>query len=144
MAQVDETGTVPGQPEHEPIRSNRIQRSGLRPFRASRPTLIVDSQGCSRIGPESISSVRVGWKAVGLNALPAEWVLPFFVVDCTILQPRNSGALDQQVSQCIRDLGFENSPIIVRSSGTAETMGNRLSDHPKPASDYHLKTGQRE
>jgi hypothetical protein len=24
------------------------------------------------------------------------------------------------------------------------TEGNDLSDHPKPATDYHLKTGQRE
>ena len=32
----------------------------------------------------------------------------------------------------------------LRIAGVSDWLPHTLSDHPKPASDYHLKTGQRE
>jgi hypothetical protein len=53
---------------------------------------------------------------------------------------RNAPPLNESISMTLLRYLYPE----ICSSNTDNTCAMTLSDHPKPATDYHLKTGQRE
>ena len=110
-------GTAGGTAKTNPA----IQVSGLRP---NRPVLIVSRQGLSSIEPGLVSAENVGWKAYGQAALPEQWVPAFFVIDDTAASC-DDNELRVWAEDALVKAGISSEHVIVRSSGTAETMRNR-------------------
>ena len=106
-----------------PKRNRAVQS----PFLPRRPILIISDVGPREIPTDQVSSNEVGWKARGLSALPTEWAPPFFVVSDQCfkrqipLETINAWASDSQSQLAL------GTPLMIRSSGTAETMRDRGS-----------------
>jgi predicted house-cleaning noncanonical NTP pyrophosphatase (MazG superfamily) len=105
--------------------AKRKNSVGLEPLR-SILVLTRDGNGPRTVLRQAISAEEVGWKACGLSSLPPEWVPPFFVVDsaCTCAGSSEDN-LQARIRQCVAELGIGDRPVIVRSSGTTETMRDR-------------------
>ena len=88
--------------------TKRIQRSALRRFAPNRAILSVTPQGNTSVPIEDISPSRIGWKAVGLSALPPEWVPPYFVVESKCLEEASAGnVLNDSLETCVRTLHLD-------------------------------------
>jgi len=92
--------------------------------------------GLTHLTGSEITPTSVGQKATGLSTLPPGWTLPFFVVDAACEFEDVSATADQQVvarnrtslQLALSELRLSaNQLVIVRSSGTAETMEHRGS-----------------
>ena len=96
----------------------------LRPIRSA---LLINKTGSVEIAADDISPENVGLKAYGLASMPVEWVPPYLVIGASCFD----GALsDPEVQRLIHDgLNHINltrtDQVIVRSSGSSETMRNR-------------------
>ena len=90
---------------------------------ASRDVLILRTSGPQVLQPDQVSANSVGTKAHGLAALPAEWSLPFFVVDANLDVSHLSS---EQLAFCLEMAGLQAaSSLIIRSSGTSESLESR-------------------
>jgi len=105
--------------------SRQSQRlSSLRPLRS---VCLVTTSGSQDLPPEDISPESVGWKAYGLASLPAEWTPPFLVISsgCAATS-ETDGSIAQMVANAMGKVGLaEDTKVMVRSSGTAETIRHR-------------------
>ena len=98
-------------------------------FLSNRSVHLVTDKGPIEILAGAVSPSQVGWKALGLSVIPNEWTPPFFVISARCYEekmPRNT------INDCSTDLQSQlafapESPIMIRSSGTAETMLDRGS-----------------
>ncbi len=95
----------------------------LRPLRS---VIVISANGVAELEPGAVSSERVGWKAYGLSAVPADWSTAFFVVDADCLDGATEALLNKWVEDCLRRIGAAPDTLfLVRSSGTAETVRER-------------------
>lgn len=106
-----------------PVRkpAKRIQRTSVRALVPLSEMLLLSRDGIVSLPKESLSATTVGAKAYGLCCLPEVWVLPFFVVDGNAIDDNRLG---EWVKSGIERAGLSNE-VIVRSSGTSETMEER-------------------
>jgi predicted house-cleaning noncanonical NTP pyrophosphatase (MazG superfamily) len=74
--------------------------------------------------PKEITEELVGAKALGLLALPDQWVPPFFLVHASAVTEATHESLSKLCASALKQspLGAE---VIVRSSGVTETMTER-------------------
>ncbi len=101
------------------------------------PITAVSGSGPTVYSEEEITSESVGSKAYGLASLPSEWVPPYFIVIASCYNKHISEKkIDAWITQSIDKIGISACPlVIIRSSGTSETMQNRgqlLSKHCTP------------
>ena len=86
---------------------------------------VLTRHGIETIEPANSTIDRIGVKAYGLSTLPEAWSVPFFVIDANC---DGSGGSESSnyLRQCLDILRIEaNALVIVRSSGTKETMLDR-------------------
>ncbi len=107
----------------------RRARALIQEFNPQRPIILIESTGPREIAADKLSAVEVGCKALGVSVLPPPWTLPFFVVSAECFEkhiPRHK--LDEWIVNCIAHAGLAASgPLMIRSSGTVETMRDRGS-----------------
>ena len=109
-----------------PPLSKRQRRGAIRRFSPTRSAILVSQGGVLVVPANHVSANRVGWKAYGLSCLPAEWTPPFFVVDNAVVKHGNERPeLQENISECLGQLGLGRSDVFVRSSGTSETIEQR-------------------
>lgn len=97
-----------------------------REMRPQKPVLVVSNTGIALIPANELSPNVVGWKALGISGLPAAWVPPFFVVDGSSALARvDDEWLGRWIQECLDTLRIEGESVVVRSSGTSETMDER-------------------
>lgn len=105
------------------------KRTAHSQFLPRRPVILIADAGPIEIPADHVSSSEVGWKALGLSALPIEWAPSFFVVSAQCFERQipfdtvNGWVSDSQTRLALA-LG---APLMIRSSGTAETLGDRGS-----------------
>ena len=104
--------------------SRRKKRAALRAFSPSQPITLLGRIEIVALQAAEISAAVVGWKAFGLSCLPADWVPPFFVIEKGVVDKPTNG-LEERITRCLTLLGLESAELIVRSSGTAETIEQR-------------------
>ncbi len=100
----------------------RIPAHDLSPLRA---IIIITETGPADLAVERISPDAVGWKAYGLSSLYHEWVPPFFVITASCLGERSDEQIKSWVTECNARCGIGSGQVIIRSSGTAETIQSR-------------------
>ena len=101
--------------------AKRTRRTSVRDLIPISEVLLISNGGLARLTNDKIDLVAVGAKAYGLSCLPQTWVLPFFVVSGSVIDdPR----LLDWVNSAIQDSALYGD-VIVRSSGTSETMEHR-------------------
>lgn len=96
-------------------------------------TLLVTEAGPTQVLAVQITGNLIGWKAFGLTCLPLAWTPRFFVIAASCLADhQNESRLGQWIEDAFRNqqLAFDRS-VVVRSSGTAETMRQRGRLHSK-------------
>lgn len=118
--------------KHEPAEqapkartAKRRRRAAIRQFVPKRGLQLVIRGRTETIKPVDVSPDLVGWKAFGLTSLPPEWVPSFFVINTESASSPSS--CQPYADECISALGIERSQVIVRSSGTSETIEHRGS-----------------
>ena len=113
-------------PKGNPQQSTRRRRAAIHQFSPNRGLLLISERGISALKQNEVSPDRVGWKAHGLTCLPSEWVPRFFVVDgSSPATEQESAKLEARIRDCLAKLKLQDSPVIVRSSGTMETIEQR-------------------
>ncbi len=86
----------------------------------------LDPAGLSTLPREEIRAEAVGWKAYGLSSMPAEWVPKFLVINADCFKNTDTEQkLQAQLNQGISQAGIRGSLLMVRSSGTTETIQYR-------------------
>jgi len=108
---------------------NQEKRRAKPPRRLSplRPLTVITESGPIEIAVGEISEERIGRKAYGLCSLPPEWVPPFFLITAPCFEgPSPDERLDAWITQSLTHIGInEGARVMVRSSGTIETMQHR-------------------
>ena len=95
----------------------------LRPVRG---IVLIDHLGMHSLATDEVLPDRVGWKAYGLCSLPIEWVPRFLVVDANCAnEPKSDRALRDDIAAGAAKIGLQGPFVIVRSSGTHETLTHR-------------------
>ena len=94
---------------------------------AANPVILLTPSGPTEVSPAENTGQLVGWKAFGLTCLPQAWTPPFFVIGASCLGDTvTDPQVAQWISQVLAQKGFPaDRYVIVRSSGTAETMIHR-------------------
>lgn len=103
---------------------SRRRRKAIRQFGPNRAVVVVSQQQTVTLNESEVVPSRIGWKAYGLACLPPECVPPFFVVDGDSAITADS-ALDKRIGDALREAGLQDVQLIVRSSGTMETIEQR-------------------
>jgi predicted house-cleaning noncanonical NTP pyrophosphatase (MazG superfamily) len=97
-----------------------------RPFVPLRGLTLVDKEGVHKLASTDVQPSRVGWKAFGLASLPTEWVPRFIVIDANSLTDLGStGSLTVHLANALGEIGATTPIVMVRSSGTKETLKHR-------------------
>lgn len=106
----------------------------------SKPVLVITQTGCTVIPPSKLTGEAVGWKAFGLACLPREWTLPFFVIEASCLGDlRDEEQLAEWIRQAIDTEQIRaDRQVMVRSSGTAETMSHRGRLHSRVCNIFEI------
>ena len=91
----------------------------------NRPLLCITRSGAITLAPSDISPSRIGWKAFGLAAIPEDWTLPFFLIEAGAVESLISRGERQLETALASIVSGRGSEVIVRSSGTQETLLNR-------------------
>ena len=106
---------------------NREKRVRARPLSPLRSVTVITEAGPVDLSVEEISAERIGWKAYGLASLPSAWVPPFFVITASCFEGECSDPkIDVWAVECLARIGIgPDRQVMVRSSGTSETMRNR-------------------
>src|SRR5437762_926985 len=111
------------------VRKRRRKRALNKQFRPIRPVLLITADGPLELTADAVQNTNVGCKAIGINALPQEWAPPFYVISAECFErtvPREK--LNQWISECSFRIGHvASAPVMIRSSGTTETMRDRGS-----------------
>jgi predicted house-cleaning noncanonical NTP pyrophosphatase (MazG superfamily) len=108
------------------VTSKRQRRAALRAFKPLREVIFLSGGQVTIASRTTLSSNLVGWKAYGLSCLPPEWVPEFFVLENVAVNHANSGEpLETAIAECLRSSGIGQSDVLVRSSGTSETIDQR-------------------
>lgn len=117
-----------GERTRPPVAKKTSQRSH-KAFVPSRATAVVDERGITNVAPSSIDAHNVGCKALGLSTIPVEWTPSFFIVSSRCFSEHvESSQLRDWISACLpRDTVAADDIVIVRSSGTDETLRDRGS-----------------
>lgn len=101
--------------------AKRVRRTSVRDLISINEVLLISDSGLEHLSKDKLDARVIGAKAYGLSCLPKVWVLPYFVVNGGIIDdPR----LADWIDSAVRDSGLEGE-VIVRSSGTSETMEHR-------------------
>src|ERR1035438_4367918 len=88
------------------------------------PVLLVTDSGPKEIPAPELTGRLIGWKAFGLTCLPHEWTPPFFVIAASCF--RSPSRLSEWIGRALAEKRLHrDQQVIVRSSGTAETMMHR-------------------
>ena len=88
--------------------------------------LVIDRHGPELVRQRDASPERVGEKAAHLVGLPPEWVPGFFVVSSSGLSREFSNkTLADWCASGMERCGFNDRPLIVRSSGVTEGLADR-------------------
>lgn len=92
-----------------------------------RPVTVITEAGPSDLSVDQVLPAHVGLKAYGLSSLPSEWVPPFFVIASSCFGwSCSNDTVDAWVAECLARVGISADRLVmVRSSGTSETMQNR-------------------
>lgn len=91
-----------------------------RPLKPNRSVWVVSGNDFRELSAEELTVDLIGQKAFGLLSIPAEWTLPFVVVDGRTVPS------DDAIRLGVAKVGLAGGErVIVRSSGTSETMENR-------------------
>jgi predicted house-cleaning noncanonical NTP pyrophosphatase (MazG superfamily) len=101
--------------------AKRTRRTSVRDLIPINDVLLIGNDGPVHLTHDRLDVVTVGAKAYGLSCLPQAWVLPHFVVNGSVIDDTR---LQDWINLAIRESGFEGR-VIVRSSGTSETMEHR-------------------
>jgi predicted house-cleaning noncanonical NTP pyrophosphatase (MazG superfamily) len=107
--------------------AKRVRRTSVRELIPINQVLLISRDGLVQLPAEKVDIQAVGAKAHGLACLPQQWVAPFFVVSGSVI---NDQRLGEWITAAVGNSGLNND-VIVRSSGTTETMEHRgrlLSD----------------
>ena len=107
--------------------AKRVRRTSIRELIPINQVLLISLDGLVQLPAEKVDIQSVGAKAHGLACLPQQWVSPFFVVNGGVI---NDQRLGEWITAAVGKSGLNND-VMVRSSGTAETMEHRgrlLSD----------------
>src|SRR5580698_2152839 len=91
------------------------------------PVLAITESGATECPASEITGELAGWKAYGLACLPQEWTPAFFLVTSSCLRaPGIAPKLTEWIAQALAQKQIpQDQQVIVRSSGTAETMIHR-------------------
>ncbi len=115
-----------------------IRAHSLSPLRS---ISVITEAGPRDFPAEEISAERVGWKAYGLSSLYDEWVPPFFVITSSCLEFCSDNTVNDWVLECLASSGIGSGrQIIIRSSGTTETMLSRGRLKSEPCSPRQIET----
>ncbi len=111
----------------EAILNSEKKNVRARPLSPFRSLTTITETGPKDLPVEEISVEQIGWKAYGLCSLPSEWVPLFFLITVSCFEEAVSDeTLNKWVFDCLARIGVDaNCRVIVRSSGTSETMRNR-------------------
>lgn len=101
--------------------AKRVRRTSVRELIPINEVPLISKDGLANISPDNVNMLAVGAKAYGLSCLPAEWVSPYFVVSGGVV---DDPQLPDWIRSAIHGSGL-NGKVIVRSSGTSETMEHR-------------------
>ncbi len=110
--------------DYDPSSSRKISRKHqLFPLN---PIIAVKETGPTEISIDEITTEHFGHKAYGLASIPPIWVPSFFVISESCLQKTPEGTILAWINDCCSRFGMSaGSDVIVRSSGTSETMLSR-------------------
>jgi predicted house-cleaning noncanonical NTP pyrophosphatase (MazG superfamily) len=98
-----------------------IPRTSVRDLIPINEVLLISKDGPLRLTKDRLDVLAVGAKAYGLSCLPQAWVLPYFVISGSVIDdPR----LIDWATSAIQVSALKGY-VIVRSSGTSETMEHR-------------------
>ena len=112
-------------PKKDILSSKRAQKCALPPIQS---VVFVTQSGPRGVSSGEISPEIIGWKAYGLCCMPSGWVPPFFVISGSCLDGSVSDEiLRVWVNECAETTGvtIKTKSIMIRSSGTSETIRNR-------------------
>ena len=102
------------------------ERSRIIPERELAPLnsiILITPSEIVELLPDEIRSENVGWKAFGLSSVPRDWVPNFFVIHADCLETEKSrNRLSTQLEEAISKAGIRTPAVMVRSSGTSETI----------------------
>jgi predicted house-cleaning noncanonical NTP pyrophosphatase (MazG superfamily) len=101
--------------------AKRTRRTSVRDLAPINEVLLIASDGLVRLTSDRLDMVAVGAKAYGLSCLPQGWVPPYFVVSGSAIA---DSRLQDWIDLAIQESGVKGR-VIVRSSGTSETMEHR-------------------
>jgi hypothetical protein len=104
-----------------------LPKSRSRTLSPLRPIIVVTEAGPLELPASEVSAESIGRKAYGLSSLPSEWVPPFFLITASCFDGICSDEMiDSWVTDCLTRTGIcINKQVMVRSSGTSETMQDR-------------------
>src|ERR1051326_7463613 len=109
-----------------PIQNQKSKDVTARNLRPLRSIIVIDSNGASELPAESINASNVGWKAFGLASMPVEWVPHFFVISASCFSGnRPKGRIRKLITEVASTTFLKTEHVIVRSSGSAETVSAR-------------------
>ena len=97
-----------------------------RTLRPNRPVWIIGAHGVAVGAPELLKAETIGWKAYGLASLPQKWVPAFFVIGAEVMREEDN-TLQEWITDAVAKALITIGPVIVRSSGTVETLRSRGS-----------------
>ena len=101
--------------------AKRVRRTSVRALLPINEVLLISSDGLAHLRADKVDMLAVGVKAYGLSCLPQVWVSPYFVVSGRVIDdPR----LPDWIRSAMHRSGLKGD-VIVRSSGTSETMEHR-------------------
>jgi predicted house-cleaning noncanonical NTP pyrophosphatase (MazG superfamily) len=101
--------------------AKRTRRTSVRDLIPMNEVLLIANDGLVHLTSHRMNLGTVGAKAFGLSCLPEAWVLPHFVVNGSVI---DDGRLQDWINLAIQESGLRGG-VIVRSSGTSETMEHR-------------------
>jgi predicted house-cleaning noncanonical NTP pyrophosphatase (MazG superfamily) len=101
--------------------AKRVRRTSLRNLVPINGVVLISGDALLRLAKDKVDVQVVGAKAYGLSCLPQAWVPPYFVVSGSAI---DDARLENWVHRAIHDSGLKGD-VIVRSSGTSETMEHR-------------------
>lgn len=101
--------------------AKRVSRTSVRALVPIKEVLLISNDGLAHLRGDKVNMLAVGVKAYGLSCLPQVWVSPYFVVSGRVIDdPR----LPDWIRSAMDRSGLKGD-VIVRSSGTSETMAHR-------------------
>jgi predicted house-cleaning noncanonical NTP pyrophosphatase (MazG superfamily) len=101
--------------------AKRTRRTSVRDLIPINEVLLIANDGLVHLTNDRLDVGTVGTKAYGLSCLPEAWVLPHFVVSGSVIRDIR---LQDWINLAVQESDLK-ADVIVRSSGTSETMEHR-------------------